>query len=107
MTRENLPSLRRSITKSSCYSGAELNGTIGLFPDGRPGEVFGNIGRAGNELERTMNDACVALSIALQHSATVSDLAHTISDRKSGIEVSSVVAVVVNVLAELDQECAA
>lgn len=107
MSRERLRNRRRSITMTGDYAGSQLTVSIGLYPDGRPGEVFGNIGRAGNELERTMNDACIALSIALQNGATSKELSHTIAARAPGREPSSIVGAVVELLAEYDQERAA
>lgn len=107
MARNKLPDRRQSVTISGKYAGTELAVTIGMFPDGSPGEVFGNIGKAGSELERTMNDACVAVSIALQHGASVESIAKTIAAREPWQEPSSIVAAVIGILAEYDHERAA
>ena len=103
MNRERLPNRRQSVTLAGAYAGTALTVTVGLYPNGQPGEVFGNIGKAGSELERTMNDACVAVSLALQHGASAQAIAKTIAAREPGQEPSSIVAAVIEMLAEYDR----
>ena len=80
MTREKLPNRRGGVTIDfeHCYPGLPprvFNATIGLYPDGRPAEVFVNLVDGS---ERRMNvdahDAAVAMSFALQHGADLTDI---------------------------------
>jgi|TARA_Y100000310_G_scaffold51684_1_gene47590 hypothetical protein len=51
--------------------------TVGYYLDGRPGEVFAAGPKDGSDMQAIINDACVILSIALQHGAAPAALAHS------------------------------
>ena len=68
--RERLPNRRPSVKLRFEYgSGKPLQyeGTYGLYPDGRVGEVFLEAGKAGTDVESFTHDAAIAVSIGLQY----------------------------------------
>ena len=74
MTRHHLPHRRPSLTIPAVWQGQAFTVTVGFDPaTGAPLEVFA--GEAKGAMLATLGDACVALSIALQHGATPAALA--------------------------------
>ena len=67
MTRICLPNRRPNETTNLTFGGLRFSVTIGFFPDGRPGEVFASGAKSGCDLDYLLDDACVALSLLLQH----------------------------------------
>ena len=67
MTRRRLPDRRPAETADLHFGGQAFAVTIGFYPDGRPGEVFADGVRSGSDLEALLDDACVTLSLLLQH----------------------------------------
>lgn len=49
----------------SCYV------TLGLYPDGRPGEVFLKVDRQGSTLSGFADAVAIALSVGLQHGVPI------------------------------------
>lgn len=75
LRRESLPGTRRSVTHKFSIGGHEGYLTIGLFPDGRPGEVFIKMSKEGSTLSGLIQGFCRAFSLALQHGLPVSEAA--------------------------------
>ncbi len=75
LRRDSLPCTRRSITHKFCIGGHEGYLTIGLFPDGRPGEVFVKMSKEGSTLSGLIQGFCRAFSLALQHGLPITDAA--------------------------------
>lgn len=73
--RDALPCTRRSVTHKFSIGGHEGYLTIGLFPDGRPGEVFVKMSKEGSTLSGLIQGFCRAFSLALQHGLPVADAA--------------------------------
>ena len=80
MTRERLPNRRAALTLEfeHCYPLAGprvFTATVGLYPDGRPAEVFVNL-VDGSDRRVTVDahDAAVLVSFALQHGASLPDM---------------------------------
>jgi len=65
--RESLPITRSSITHKFQIMGHEGYLTIGLFEDGRPGELFVKMAKEGSTLSGLMQAYCRAMSLALQY----------------------------------------
>ncbi len=79
MTRRALPARRPSETIEVPWRGHSLTITVGFHPaDGAPLEVFADT-RKGGELGATLADACVAISLALQHGVPPAALVHSIA----------------------------
>jgi len=79
--REVLPETRLSKTHKFMIGGHEGYLTVGLFPDGRPGEIFIKMSKEGSTLSGLIQGFCRAFSLALQHGLTVRDA----SDRFRGM----------------------
>jgi ribonucleoside-diphosphate reductase alpha chain len=71
--RESLPSTRKSVTHKFSINHFEGYLTVGLFDDGRPGEVFIKMSKEGSTLSGLVQGFCRAFSLALQHGLTVRD----------------------------------
>ena len=65
--RERLPDTRQSVTHKFTIAGHEGYLCIGLYPDGRPGEVFITMAKEGSTIGGIMDSFGTALSIALQY----------------------------------------
>jgi ribonucleoside-diphosphate reductase alpha chain len=68
--REVLPQTRRSLTHKFAINGHEGYLTIGLFDDGRPGEIFIKMSKEGSTLSGLIQGFCRAFSLCLQHGLT-------------------------------------
>lgn len=55
----------------------EYSVTVGYYLDGRPGEVFANGAKVGSAMRALLEDACVVVSLALQHGIEPAELAHS------------------------------
>lgn len=64
--RECLPSTRKSVTHKFSINNFEGYLTVGLFDDGRPGEVFIKMSKEGSTLSGLIQGFCRAFSLALQ-----------------------------------------
>lgn len=73
--RERLPEVRESITHT--FHVGELKGylTVGLYPDGRPGEVFIKIDKHGSTVAGLVNTIAILTSVALQYGVPMEQLA--------------------------------
>ncbi len=71
--REVLPETRSSRTHKFAISGHEGYLTVGLFADGRPGEIFIKISKEGSTLSGLVQGFCRAFSLCLQHGLTVQE----------------------------------
>jgi ribonucleoside-diphosphate reductase alpha chain len=65
--RERLPDTRRSITHKFNVSGHEGYITVGLYPDGRPGELFITMAKEGSTVGGLMDCFGTAVSMSLQY----------------------------------------
>jgi ribonucleoside-diphosphate reductase alpha chain len=72
--RTHLPPERRSITHKFRVGEQEGYVTVGLFDDGRPGEVFITISKEGSTIRGLMDSVAVLTSLALQYGVPLEDL---------------------------------
>jgi ribonucleoside-diphosphate reductase alpha chain len=72
--RRRLPDERRSITHKFRVGEQEGYVTVGLFDDGRPGEVFITISKEGSTIRGLMDSVAVLTSLALQYGVPIEDL---------------------------------
>ncbi len=79
--RERLPDTRQSITHKFNISGHEGYITVGLYPDGRPGELFITMAKEGSTIGGLMDCFGTAVSMSLQYGVPlevyVSKFSHT------------------------------
>ena len=62
-----LPTTRHSVTHKFRIMGHEGYLTLGLFEDGRPGEIFIKMSKEGSTLSGLVQGFCRAFSLALQY----------------------------------------
>lgn len=74
-SRRRLPDTRASITHKFNISGHEGYITVGLFDDGRPGEVFLKMAKEGSTISGLMDTIGILTSLALQYGVPIETLA--------------------------------
>jgi hypothetical protein len=77
--RKRLPDGRASETFSFELDGVRYHATVGLYCDGRPGEIFISSHKAGSATDVAARDAAIAISFALQFGARLPDIARALS----------------------------
>ncbi|MBN2293138.1 MAG: vitamin B12-dependent ribonucleotide reductase, partial [Pirellulales bacterium] len=65
--RERLPDTRQSVTHKFSVAGHEGYITVGLYPDGRPGEMFITMAKEGSTIGGLMDCFGTAVSMSLQY----------------------------------------
>lgn len=73
-TRHRLPNERASITHKFQIGGYEGYITVGLYPNGQPGEVFMRMSKEGSTISGLMDSWASQVSIALQHGVPLSTI---------------------------------
>jgi ribonucleoside-diphosphate reductase alpha chain len=73
-TRERLPDERDAITHHFSVGGHDGYVTVGLYPDGRPGEIFFRVTKEGSTVNGLMDSLGISMSMALQHGVPLKDL---------------------------------
>jgi ribonucleoside-diphosphate reductase alpha chain len=73
-TRERLPDERDAITHHFSVGGHDGYVTVGLYPDGRPGELFFRVTKEGSTVNGLMDSLGISMSMALQHGVPLKDL---------------------------------
>ncbi|HEY3392503.1 MAG TPA: vitamin B12-dependent ribonucleotide reductase, partial [Lacipirellulaceae bacterium] len=71
--RERLEDTRNSITHKFSVSGHEGYITVGLYPDGRPGELFITMAKEGSTIGGLMDAFGTAVSMSLQYGVPLED----------------------------------
>jgi len=71
--REILPTTRESTTHKFAVAGFEGYLTVGLFDDGRPGEIFIKMSKEGSTLSGLIQGFCRSFSISLQYGLPMDD----------------------------------
>jgi ribonucleoside-diphosphate reductase alpha chain len=79
--RHRLPDERAAITHHFSIAGHEGYLTVGLYPNGKPGEIFIRMAKAGSTIAGLMESFGTVVSVALQHGVPlqvlVGKLSHT------------------------------
>ena len=75
MPRERLPNRRHAVVLDLDYRGNRHHLAVGLYDDGRPGEVFISGARTGSDVDGLLADLGVLISRALQHGDSIEALA--------------------------------
>ncbi len=65
--RHRLPAERASVTHKFSLAGHEGYITVGLYPNGQPGEIFIRMAKEGSTVSGLMDSFATAVSLALQH----------------------------------------
>jgi len=77
--RHRLPAERASITHKFGLSGHEGYITVGLYPNGQPGEIFIRMAKEGSTVSGLMDSFATAVSLALQHGVPLKVLSEKFS----------------------------
>ncbi|MDQ6796026.1 MAG: hypothetical protein M3067_14655, partial [Chloroflexota bacterium] len=72
--RRRLPSERTAITHKFDIAGHEGYITVGLYPDGQPGEIFLKMAKEGSTVSGLMDTFATTVSVALQYGVPLRDL---------------------------------
>ncbi len=72
--RERLPDERQALTHHFQVGGHDGYVTVGLYPDGRVGEVFFRVTKEGSTVNGLMDSLGISMSMALQHGVPLKDL---------------------------------
>ena len=73
--RRRLPDTRNSITHKFDVGGHEGYLTVGLFPDGTPGELFIQMSKVGSTIGGLMDTIGILTSMGLQHGVPLDTMA--------------------------------
>ncbi|HXE08265.1 MAG TPA: vitamin B12-dependent ribonucleotide reductase, partial [Acidobacteriaceae bacterium] len=65
--RHRLPGERASVTHKFALAGHEGYITVGLYPNGQPGEIFIRMAKEGSTVSGLMDSFATAISMCLQH----------------------------------------
>ena len=82
--RERLPRKRSAVTHSFNLGGHEAVLTVGVYDDGRCGEIFLDLGKEGSDVAGWSNAFCIAVSLGLQHGVPIEKFIHTFGGMKFG-----------------------
>ncbi|MEK6701832.1 MAG: TIR domain-containing protein [Planctomycetota bacterium] len=80
--RRLLPDSRRSLTHKFNISGQVGFITVGMYEDGRPGEVFITLAKQGSTLGGLTDAWSITITTALQHGVRVESLVAALSDMR-------------------------
>jgi len=73
--RHRLEPERRAITHKFRIAGHKGYLTVGLYPDGSPGEIFLRMAKCGSTLSGLLDSLAVAVSLGLQHGISLQTFA--------------------------------
>jgi hypothetical protein len=93
--RRVLPRRRAAETFDLRFWNQLFTVTVGFYADGRPGEVFIDSCKTGNDIESIARDAGVLLSLALQHGVRPETIRHAVT-RVASEEPASILGAVVD-----------
>lgn len=65
--QEKLPSERQAIVHKFSVGGVRGYLTVGMYDDGRPGEVFIDVAKEGSTVSGLLDTVAIAVSFGLQH----------------------------------------
>ncbi len=80
--REHLPDERSSITHKFRVGDQEGYITVGLYEDGRPGEIFVKIAKEGSTVSGLMDTMALLTSVTLQYGVPIEDLARKLKNTR-------------------------
>jgi ribonucleoside-diphosphate reductase alpha chain len=72
--RRRLPAERTAVTHKFDIAGHEGYLTVGLYPDGQPGEMFVRMAKEGSTVAGLMDSFAISVSVALQYGVPLRDL---------------------------------
>ena len=104
MIRQRLPDRRPCVTMELVHDNRSYAITIGFdVAEGRIGEVFTHGAKNGSTMDGILDDACVALSLLLQHGVEPAALAASMGRLGNGNEPASIIGALADLLAREDR----
>jgi ribonucleoside-diphosphate reductase alpha chain len=82
MAQTKLPKERKSITHKFCVGGLEGYVTIGLYPDGSPGEMFLVVSGTGSMERGLFHTIAKLVSMALQQGVPLAQITRMMRSQK-------------------------
>jgi hypothetical protein len=79
MNRERLPDRRGSLSFNFQHDGRTYHATATRYVDGRLGEIFLDVGKAGSTVQVHAEATAVLASLALQNGVPVQTIIHAVS----------------------------
>lgn len=99
MSRRRLPNRRPGITADLVHDGHAYAVSLGFDPaDGWLGEVFTHGAKVGSNMDGILDDACIALSLLLQHGVEPAALASTMGRLGDGKTPASIIGALADLL---------
>ena len=99
MNRRRLPHRRPSVTRTLMHDGRAYAVSLGFDPaDGWLGEVFTHGAKVGSAMDGILDDACIALSLLLQHGVEPATLARTMGRLGDGQTPASIIGALADLL---------
>ncbi len=80
--RQHLPDERRSITHKFQVADQEGYITVGLYDDGRPGEIFVKINKEGSTVSGLMDAVALLTSVTLQYGVPIEELSRKLKNTR-------------------------
>lgn len=100
MSRTRLPDRRPSMTMQFVYEANSYSVTLGFdVANDRIGEVFTHGAKIGSAMDRILDDACVALSLLLQHGVAPDALSVSMGRLGDGKSPASVIGALADLIA--------
>ena len=100
MTRRGFRIADRASRRSSCYEGNVYSVTLGFdVTNDRIAEVFTHGAKVGSGMDRILDDACVALSLLLQHGVEPAALAASMGRLGDGRSPGSIIGALADLIA--------
>ena len=101
MSRTRLPDRRPSMTMQFAYESNNYSVTLGFdVANNRIGEVFTHGAKIGSAMDRILDDACVALSLLLQHGVEPAALAASMGRLGDGKSPASIIGALADLIAK-------
>lgn len=100
MIRNRLPDRRSNITTVLLYDGRSYSVTLGFDPNtGILGEVFMHGAKVGSAMDGILDDACILLSLLLQHGIDPVELPASMGYLGDGKTPASILGVLIKLIA--------
>lgn len=101
MIRARLPDRRPSMTMQFAYEANNYSVTFGFdVANNCIGEVFTHGAKIGSAMDRILDDACVALSLLLQHGVEPAALASSMGRLGDGKSPASIIGALADLIAK-------
>lgn len=102
--RERLPNRRAVVTHDVLIGSINYRASVGFDDKGRPREIFLASGKPGSHIDALLNDAGIAISVALQSGISAGAMSVSISRAGKSAEPVSAIGSALSLLAQYERE---